>query len=36
MSGASQVLQLTDPLPLDGGSELAQAEIAYETYGTLY
>ena len=34
MSGASQVLQLTDPLPLDGGSELAQAEIAYETYGT--
>ncbi|WP_226699576.1 homoserine O-acetyltransferase MetX [Qipengyuania gaetbuli] len=35
MSGASQVLQLTDPLPLDGGSELAQAEIAYETYGTL-
>ncbi|MXO51755.1 homoserine O-acetyltransferase [Erythrobacter gaetbuli] len=35
MSGASQVLQLTDPLPLDGGSELAQVEIAYETYGTL-
>ena len=35
MAGASQVLQLTDPLPLDGGGELHGAEIAYETYGTL-
>ena len=35
MAGASHVLQLTDPLPLDGGGELACAEIAYETYGEL-
>ena len=35
MSGASQVLRLTQPLPLDGGSALVDAQIAYETYGTL-
>ncbi|EDL49623.1 homoserine O-acetyltransferase [Erythrobacter sp. SD-21] len=33
MAGASQSLRLNDPLPLDGGGELVNACIAYETYG---
>ncbi|QZD90962.1 homoserine O-acetyltransferase [Qipengyuania aurantiaca] len=35
MAGASQSLRLNDPLPLDGGGELVDASIAYETYGAL-
>ncbi|MGE5953717.1 MAG: homoserine O-acetyltransferase MetX [Qipengyuania vulgaris] len=35
MAGASQTLQLPHPLPLDGGGELVDAVIAYETYGEL-
>ncbi len=35
MNAASQSLVLPDPLPLDGGGELARVEIAYETYGEL-
>ena len=35
MAGASQSLRLNDPLPLDGGGELVDARIAYETYGAL-
>ena len=35
MVGASQALQLPNPLPLDGGGALADAVIAYETYGEL-
>jgi homoserine O-acetyltransferase/O-succinyltransferase len=32
---ASQVLELDQPLPLDGGTSLAGVRIAYEAYGTL-
>ena len=32
---ASRVLDLAQPLPLDGGQQLAGARLAYETYGTL-
>ena len=35
MAGASQTLQLPHALPLDGGGELVDAVIAYETYGEL-
>ncbi|MBX7491861.1 homoserine O-acetyltransferase [Qipengyuania sp. 1NDW9] len=35
MAGASKTLQLPNPLPLDGGGSLADAVIAYETYGEL-
>ena len=35
MNAHSQTLTLPDPLPLDGGGELARVEIAYETYGAL-
>ena len=31
----AQVLDLPDPLPLDGGQSLGGVRIAYETYGTL-
>lgn len=31
----AQVLDLPDPLPLDGGQSLCDVRIAYETYGTL-
>jgi homoserine O-acetyltransferase len=31
----SQTLVLPAPLPLDGGGELAQVEVAFETYGAL-
>ncbi|MEJ2457578.1 MAG: homoserine O-acetyltransferase, partial [Novosphingobium sp.] len=31
----SQVLELADPLPLDGGQSLSGVRIAYETHGTL-
>ena len=31
----SQVLELAEPLPLDGGQALAGVRIAYETYGQL-
>ncbi len=32
---ASDVLELSEPLPLDGGQRLEGVRIAYETYGTL-
>lgn len=32
---ASRVLELAQPLPLDGGQQLGGVRIAYETYGTL-
>ena len=32
---ASKVLELPDPLPLDGGQRLEGVRIAYEAYGTL-
>ena len=35
MTAAPQSLTLPGPLPLDGGGELVDARIAYETYGTL-
>ena len=35
MSATSQTLVLPQPLPLDGGGELAQVEVAFETYGAL-
>ncbi|MGD9783184.1 MAG: homoserine O-acetyltransferase [Hyphomicrobiaceae bacterium] len=36
MTPSSQVVQFSDrPLTLDGGSELSQFQIAYETWGTL-
>ncbi|MFW2351334.1 homoserine O-acetyltransferase MetX [Qipengyuania sp.] len=35
MSAHSQTLTLPDPLPLDGGGDLARVEVAYETYGAL-
>ena len=35
MSFEPQSLTLPDPLPLDGGGTLAEARIAYETYGEL-
>lgn len=35
MSFEPQSLTLPEPLPLDGGGTLADARIAYETYGTL-
>ncbi len=35
MSTNSTTLVLPDPLPLDGGGELAHVEIAYQTYGEL-
>ena len=35
MAGASQTLQLPHALPLDGGGELVDTVIAYETYGEL-
>ena len=35
MSGTPQTLTLPRPLALDGGGELAQATLAYETYGEL-
>jgi homoserine O-acetyltransferase len=34
-SDATQVLNLAQPLPLDGGQSLADVRIAYETHGTL-
>jgi len=34
-ASASQVITLSDPLPLDSGQELAHVDIAYETYGAL-
>ena len=35
MNAAPQFLTLPQPLPLDGGGELVDAQIAYETYGEL-
>ena len=35
MTFEPQSLTLPDPLPLDGGGALADARIAYETYGEL-
>ncbi|MBX7458574.1 homoserine O-acetyltransferase [Qipengyuania sp. 1NDH17] len=35
MAGTSQELLLPQPLPLDGGGELARTVLAYETYGAL-
>jgi len=35
LSFEPQSLTLSDPLPLDGGGTLAEARIAYETYGEL-
>ena len=35
MSAAPQSVTLDQPLPLDGGGELAAPTIAYETYGAL-
>ena len=35
MDTTSQVLTLPQPLPLDGGGTLADAVIAYESYGML-
>jgi len=35
LSTSSHKIVLTDPLPLDGGGELARVEVAYETYGAL-
>jgi homoserine O-acetyltransferase len=35
LSFEPQNLTLPDPLPLDGGGTLAEARIAYETYGEL-
>lgn len=35
LNSASQVLELAQPLPLDGGQQLDGVRIAYETYGTL-
>lgn len=32
---ASEVLELAEPLPLDGGQQLDGVRIAYKTYGTL-
>jgi homoserine O-acetyltransferase len=32
---ASQVLELAQPLPLDGGQSLPRVRVAYETYGSL-
>ncbi|MGD9663929.1 MAG: homoserine O-acetyltransferase [Novosphingobium sp.] len=34
-NAASEVLELADPLPLDGGQRLDGVRIAYNTYGTL-
>ncbi|QZD96547.1 homoserine O-acetyltransferase MetX [Qipengyuania gelatinilytica] len=35
MAGASRTLTLAQALPLDGGGELVDATLAYETYGEL-
>ncbi|NNC52587.1 MAG: homoserine O-acetyltransferase, partial [Erythrobacter sp.] len=35
MAGASRTLTLPNALPLDGGGELVDATLAYETYGEL-
>ena len=35
MAGTSKTIELPSPLPLDGGGELARAQLAYQTYGTL-
>ncbi|MBX7528078.1 homoserine O-acetyltransferase MetX [Qipengyuania vesicularis] len=35
MSATSRTIELPNPLALDGGGELAQARLAYETYGEL-
>lgn len=35
MSNQEQTYQIPDDLPLDSGQSLADAQIAYETYGTL-
>ncbi len=35
ITSSSQVLTLPDPLPLDGGQQLENVQIAYETYGDL-
>ncbi len=35
MSHTSTTYALPDPLPLDSGQELMDAEVAYQTYGTL-
>ena len=35
MAGTSRTLELPQPLRLDGGGELASAQIAFETYGEL-
>ncbi|MCA0978695.1 homoserine O-acetyltransferase [Qipengyuania flava] len=35
MAGTSKTIELPHALPLDGGGELARAQLAYQTYGTL-
>ena len=35
LTATSPIIELPNPLPLDGGSELARVTLAYETYGAL-